>query len=196
MKALPLIAILVLGLTIGYVWYVQEMPKNTQEEVETPESGAPDPTEKWETYQNTAYSISFKYPDNYVVRDREVGNGERSHFTITLMDRKAVENIPEAGEGPTAITFDIFQNNLDKLSAENWIRNTSESNFKLSDGALHLTYIGGAEGLYYAWDGLYQGLSIVVPHGGDILMVSVTYDSPDDQIFEDFNYLVDSVDFQ
>src|SRR3989344_1427909 len=83
-------------------------------------------------YSNATYGISFQYPDSYVLSERESGNGERAQHAITLMDKTAAANIPVGGEGPTAITIDIFQNNIDNQTVENWINNSSASNYKLS----------------------------------------------------------------
>ena len=139
------------------------------------------------TYANASYGISFAYPDTYVLEEREVGNAERYHFAITLMDRIASENIPQNGEGPTSITIDIFQNNLDKLSTEAWVKGNSNSNFKLSaDGLLTSTTVAGREALHYTWDGLYRGESTVFAHKDNIVMLSVTYLSPTDTIVSNF----------
>src|SRR3989338_6659746 len=111
-------------------------------------------------YDNATYGISFKYPENYVLSERNTGNGERASHNITLMDKTDAANIPVGGEGPVAITVDIFQNNLDTQTVENWINNSSASNYKLSpDGALSPATVGGASALAYGWDGLYRGAS-------------------------------------
>lgn len=147
-----------------------------------------------DVYQNEAYGISFKYPDTYVLQEREVGNGERAHYAVVLIDRVALANIPEAGEGPPTITIDIFQNNLDKQSVEGWIQNTSESNFKISlDRTLTPTSVGGASAQKYTWDGLYRGDSVVFAHRENIVMASVMYPTPRDQIRADFFDILSSI---
>lgn len=145
-------------------------------------------------YQNSTYGISFKYPDTYALQAREVGNGERYHYSIVLIDKVALANLPQAGEGPPTITIDIFQNNLDNLFVEEWIRNTSDSNFKISlDGILTPTRVGGADAVTYFWDGLYRGQSVVLAHKGNILMLTVTYNASSDQIRADFSQMLSSV---
>src|SRR3989344_6700610 len=75
------------------------------------------PVDTGEIYTNTKHGISFTYPNTYVLEEREVGNGERWHDNVTLMDREAAVNIPQNGEGPPTITIDFFQNNLDTQTA-------------------------------------------------------------------------------
>ena len=173
-----IIAIVILVALGGAYWYVNQSPEMPSETL---------------AYANSAYGISFSYPDTYVLEEREVGNGERYHYAITLMDKVAAANIPQNGEGPPAINVDIFQNNLDDLTAAEWVENDSRSNFKLSpDGTLAPVIVADAEGLLYAWYGLYRGNSIVFAHGDNIIMLSVSYLTPDDAILSDFAGLVAS----
>ncbi len=145
-------------------------------------------------YENAQYGITFSYPDSYSIDGREVGNGERGHFAITLIAKKDKARVPTGGEGPPAITIDIYQNNLDKLSVENWIRNTSASNFKLSlNGKLTPIVAAGVKGFYYQWDGLYRGESTVIAHEGNILVFTATYLDAGDQIRTDFGQILSSV---
>ncbi len=138
-------------------------------------------------YTNVEHGISFTYPDTYILNEMEVGNGERWHYNITLIDKEAAANVPQNGEGPISITIDIFQNNLDKLTIAEWVNNVSYSNFKLIlGGALTSITLADKEALAYTWDGLYRGDSIVFEHDGNIVMLSVTYLSPEDDIISDF----------
>ncbi len=139
------------------------------------------------------------YPQNYFVTEKEVGNGERRQHLIML-----VEDIPGnrdllegkiVGEGPTAITFDVFQNNFEKLSAVQWIKGNSNSNFKLSDGTYKKTTVAGAEAVSYTWDGLYRGDSTVFEHKQNIIMATVTYLESDDDIRVVFGEVMKSLSF-
>ena len=146
------------------------------------------------TYANSVYGISFSYPAGCVLDEREAGNGERSRYVITLISGEALANIPQDGEGPPAITIDIFQNNLDKQKVEEWIRGNSFSNFKLSpDDALASTTVAGRDAYAYTWDGLYRGESTVFAHKDNIIMASVTYLSPEDAIRPDFFQILASL---
>jgi hypothetical protein len=149
-------------------------------------------------YTNTQYGILFEYPTTYAVREKEVGNSERRHYSIALISKTWLANQPpEAGEGPTAITFEIYQNNLDKISLEDWVRGANDSNFKLSpDGTLSKVPVAGTQALFYRWDGLYRGESYALAHKGTIIVISVTYDSPTDPIHQDFQSVLSSLDLQ
>src|SRR3989344_2692375 len=137
-------------------------------------------------YRNPTYSISFQYPDRYELREREAGTQERYHYSITLIDKEAFPEIPQNGEGPPAITVDIFQNNLDTLLIEQWVHGTNDSNFKLSpDDALTSTTVAGVPALSYTWDGLYLGRSVVLSHKDNIVVLSVQWLTEEDAIIED-----------
>jgi hypothetical protein len=146
------------------------------------------------TYLSSIYGISFSYPETYALQEREVGNGERYHYVITLIDKDALANVPVDGEGPPAISIDIYQNNLDKQKAEEWIRGSGFSNFKLSpDGAIRTTTAAGVPAYSYTWDGLYRGESVVFAHKGNIIMASVSYLSAEDAIRSDFSNILASL---
>ena len=145
-------------------------------------------------YSNSEYGISFKHSAAYAVEEKEVGNGERRHYAITLIDKNWLANPPEAGEGPPAISIDIHQNNLDKLSVENWVRSMSFSNFKLSpDGKISTVSVAGTQASYYHWDGLYQGESYALAHRENIVVFSTTYNAESDQIRKDFAQVLSSL---
>ena len=116
-------------------------------------------------YSSEAYGVSFEYPDTYVLEEREVGSGERLRHSITLVSKSDAAEERANSEGPTAITVDIFQNNLDQDPVADWILKNSFSNFKLSvDGVLTPETVDGAPAFSYTWDGLYRGDSVVFPH--------------------------------
>ncbi|PIR83662.1 hypothetical protein COU18_03200 [Candidatus Kaiserbacteria bacterium CG10_big_fil_rev_8_21_14_0_10_51_14] len=145
-------------------------------------------------YENSEYGIRFKYPASYKVQEHEVGNSERGHYAIVLIDKEALANLPEAGEGPTVMSVDIYQNNLDQLSLENWIRGINDSNFKLSiDGKLSSTSVAGVSAYFYRWDGLYRADSYALAHKDNIVVFSATYLGEKDQIRKDFEKVMDSV---
>ena len=144
-------------------------------------------------YSNPEYGISFSYSTKYVLIERDApGGGLRKHHTITLIHKNDLP-IPELGEGPQAITVDIYQNNLDAQTGEHWIRNSNESNFKLSEGRLATTTIDGFESLSYRWSGLYEATSIVTAKPNWIYMFTVTYLEMGSQIIQDFVYIKDAM---
>jgi hypothetical protein len=144
-------------------------------------------------YSNATYGISFTYPATYILNETEAaGSAERTHHVITLM-RKEDLPLPEAGEGPPSITIEVYQNNLDKQTTEDWIRNTSASNFKLGEGVLASTTISGLPALSYRWSGLYEGTTIVLARSSRVYVFSVTYLEMGAPIIQDFVAIRDSV---
>ncbi len=149
--------------------------------------------EHMNTYNSGKYGLEFKYPDGYVLTERETGNAERARYTVTLV-REEDSIPPRNGEGPTAITFDIYQNNLDKQTPLDWLKNTDNSNFKLSDGKYSTTTVGGVEGLSYSWSGLYEANAIVFPHKENIVAATVTFITPEDENIDVFADIVESIE--
>lgn len=160
------------------------------------------PTVVLKEYVSTHHTLSFKYHDSYYLEEKEVGNGERSHHFISLTEdteenKQVREGTAPPREGPTAITVDIFQNNLDNMNAEKWITETNNSNFKLSpDGILTKATVGGKEATSYRWSGLYEGKSVVVATPEFVYMFSVSYLTPEDVILRDFDALLATVNVQ
>ncbi len=130
-------------------------------------------------YRNDAYGVSFSYPEGYVLQEGEHGSAHRAHYAVTLIREE--DSAPrENSEGPTAISVDIYQNNLDQQQLVSWLKGTNDSNFKLSDGTYASTTVDGVEAVQYRWSGLYEGETTAFRHNGNIIAVSVTYITPQD----------------
>lgn len=143
-------------------------------------------TSSYVNYVNNEYGISFSYPNTYVLNEIDAdGSGMRKHHIITLINKSDLPP-PVNGEGPTSITIDIYQNNLDKQKTEQWIKNTSASNFKLSNGNIATTTINGTPALSYRWSGLYEGTTVVTSNDNWVYAISVTYMEMGAQIIQDF----------
>jgi hypothetical protein len=146
-------------------------------------------------YSNAEYGFSFQYPDSLVLQEREAGNGERRHTSITLMDKEALANVPSAGEGPPSVSIDVFQN-LERSSVISWIRGSNESNFKLShSGTIATTTIADQLAFQYEWDGLYRGESVATARGNAIIVISGTYLNLDDAIRSHYASILQSFRF-
>jgi hypothetical protein len=130
-------------------------------------------------YSSDTFGISFYYPDGYELSEAERGTAERGHYSIVLVrDEDRVP--PVNGEGPTSITIDIYENNIDKQTLVGWLNNSSASNFKLSNGTYATTSVASVPAVTYAWSGLYEGKTTAFVHGTNIIALSVTHMSPDD----------------
>ncbi|HEY9584812.1 MAG TPA: hypothetical protein VJI33_04555 [Candidatus Paceibacterota bacterium] len=181
---LIIIAVLILIGAGFYFWTKKETAEN-------PSPLSPIVTDD-NNYKNNTYNFSFSYPETYIIDEGEVGNGERSHYTITLSPKDAFP-LPAGGEGPPTITIDIYQNDLDNLTLDSWLRNTNFSNFKLSDGKYTDTTVSGTPAIRYHWSGLYEAETFAFIHKKSIIAVSGMYLSPEDEIVKDFNSLVSSI---
>jgi hypothetical protein len=142
-------------------------------------------------YTNELLGLSFQYPGSYVIRENEVGNAERGHFVVTLVPEGALP-LPEAGEGPPAITIEVFQN-IESYSLMDWLRGSSASNFKLSDGTYVEATIGTVPAVAYSWSGLYATDSLAFLHRGHIFFISAGYITAEDTIRTDFLNLLASL---
>lgn len=147
------------------------------------------------TYYDERYGIAFNFPDNYDVQEHDSTGAGAKHHTIVVGDKGALAGAPANSEGPPVITIDIFPN-PGNPGAEKWIKATNESNYKLSpDGVLTATKVAGYDAIAYVWDGLYRSTTIVFPHKSQMYMLSVGYNSPTDQIRQDFPKVVASIQF-
>jgi len=154
----------------------------------------------YQKYILNDFGVHFAYPKNYFLVEKQINTVSRRHFQVTLLEdtpenRLLVEGKLPGREGPPAITIDTFQNNLDRYTGEDWIRRTSFSNFKLGNGVLEETLLGGEEAFAYSWSGLYEGRSVVRADENNVYMFSVTYLAPSDQIVKNFNSILQTVEF-
>lgn len=140
-------------------------------------------------YLNPVMGISFTYPAEYVITERDGGDDTGIYSSATLAIEK---EMPEQtnSEGPTSIIFTSYQNNLAALTPEAWAKKTAESNFSLNGATTSPMMIDGKEAFTYTWDGLYHGMSGVIQHGDWILVASVTMTDKDDDIVEDFQEIM------
>jgi hypothetical protein len=152
-----------------------------------------DENSAFQKYSNSEYGLSFTYPSNYLLEESDsLGSGMRKHHIINLINKKDLP-APEGGEGAPSIIIGIYQNNLDKQTTEQWIRNSSDSNFKLGEGRLSTTTISGLPALSYRWSGLYEGTTIAVAEPNWVYSFTVDYLEMGDQIVQDFVSVRDSI---
>lgn len=187
LRSLILIVLAVVIVGAGaYAFFAKKALSPTDDQVQMPSDS--------ESYSDADHGISFSYPEGYVKTEQEVGNGEREHHMIMLV-RKGDEIAPEGGEGPVAITIDIYNNSVDKLSVMDWMKNTNQSNFKLGPGTYDTEQVAGETAYSYTWSGLYEGRTTVLAHGTDIVAISVTYMDPSDDILVAYGDVVSSIRF-
>jgi hypothetical protein len=189
--AASVLALILIGAGVVYVFSDEEAGNGTP---------TPNVTTEELDYSSAAYGLAFSYPAKYFVTEYDSGTPQRSRHSIVLLEdtpftRDLVAGKVPGTEAPPGITVDIFDNALDRTALRAWVEGNANSNFKLSiDGKLASTSIHGKEALSYTWDGLYRGDSVVVAHKSNIIMFSVTYHSPDDEVRDDFENVLSSVE--
>lgn len=153
------------------------------------------------TFSSEKLAFSFSYPEKYFLTEEEVNVPQRYHARLMIIEdnegnRALLDGSGPAGELPSAIMVDIYQNDLDKQTAEQWVKNTSDSNFKLGTGNLATTTIGGLAGVIYNWSGLYEADAVVLANEKYVYMFTGTYIAREDTIRGDFAALVSSARFE
>ncbi len=136
------------------------------------------------SYENQQFGVSFTYPEGYVLTERSL----EDRYAITVV-REEDALPPENGEGPTAITVEVFTN---ASTTEDWLA-TNASNYQLGGGTYLETSVASAPALRYGWSGLYEGETTAFVHEGRVIAVSVTYLTPQDQIRADYEALLASM---
>ncbi len=146
------------------------------------------------TYVSDTFGIAFSYPEGYVMKEIDADTKERRHTTITLV-RQEEQLPPENGEGPPGIALDFYQNDLDRMTLNGWL-NTAPSNFKLGSGAYASTTVAGIEAVQYRWSGLYEGETTAFLHKDNVVAVSVTFFSPEDELVAVYRALVRTLELR
>ena len=145
-----------------------------------------------QTYSNEASGITFSYPLNYALSESDVGSGKAQHHNVILVDKSATKSVKD-GEGPPAITLDIYLNSED-IELKDWLQRHPESNYATAlSGTYATTTVSGAEAAAYSWDGLYQGLSVAVVHRASVLLFSATFITPEDATRKDLAGVISSL---
>jgi hypothetical protein len=185
MKILGYILVLVLIAAGG--WYLFSTLPATEE------------TEMIE-YSSGKLGLAFTFSSDYMLQEHAEEGGEREQYSIVLAEdteenRRVFAGEEPGREGPPTITISIFQNNLDHYTTRGWIRDTSFSNFKLSDGELREATVNGEPALAYGATGLYENDNVVIARDDFVYMFTVFYLLPDDKIRADFGELLDTVRF-
>lgn len=174
---LAVVVIIVLASLIFYAWTGQAPTGNSGQ-----------------TYFSTTTALSFNYPSHYRLTERDLSTPARQHYYLILTDGRLPEP-PVGGEGPTAISIEIYQNNLDQQTIKDWVVGTDQSNYKLSpDGRLTEFTFDGWPAVSYEWDGLYRGETVAVATPKYVYAFSVTTLAPTDDIRRDFYRLLEMVD--
>jgi len=159
-------------------------------------------------YSDKEYPLSFSYNtglnkyaffvDNHLalVRKSEP-NVLRILVLIEESENDKLEEDIKNGvprEGPPALTIFIV-NNKEKLTLESWLNKSSISNFSQRIGEVTERVVAQNPALSYRSDGLYTNETVVRREGDYIYVFNVTFNSGEDNIYKDFNNLLNTVQF-
>lgn len=145
-------------------------------------------------FEDAHIGLRFVYPNTYVATTTHLGNAEREWHQVTLLPAGYVP--PQGGEGPPAITVQDIPNPED-VGLEAWIKGDARSNWKLAadPGGLGSTRVGGEYAMAYKHSGLYETSAVAVAKNGKIYLFEAGWLTPQDQIRQDFDALLESVEF-
>jgi len=154
----------------------------------------PGTTEKMKEYKSDKFGFSFSYPETYILTEKEVGDSNRKYTALVLIHKSDAE--PRVnGEGPTAITYEIYTNVLDQ-NVKEWLIFSNQSNYNLKKAPYVETAIGGLSAIDYKWSGLYEGETTAFNFEDFIIAFSVTYFEESDQIVKDYAKIKETLTFQ
>lgn len=145
-----------------------------------------------QTYSSRDHDFTFPVPKGYsYIEAKDPTSGRES----IIVSRTKDKDVPEAGEGPTAVSVDVFTK-PSSLDPQAWVRSNNVSNFNLAVGDMGETSVDGVEALAYEWDGLYRGRSVVFEYNGNIILISGTYLETSDPIYKYFDEVVSSFELE
>lgn len=139
-------------------------------------------------YSNGVYGISFSYPEGYLLSEQS----DEDAYRITLIHKEDAVPVVGGGEGPRAITLEIYPH-TPGLDLTGWLRSTPQSNVSLGSGEITSFDLYGTPAAEYSWSGLYEGRTIAFLHEERVYVVSVTYNSPQDPIVGAYVSLLSSL---
>lgn len=151
--------------------------------------------EGYEEYTDEKVGLTFEYriaPNGYTLVENDEQMNE--NLSLTLMNTEEYEELlasEDPREGPTAISIQVFDRSPQTALLE-WLESTDASNYELGDGDISPEEISGVTGFSYRWSGLYEGRSVALPYADNVVIISVTYMTPEDVIIDDYNDLLDS----
>ncbi|MBP9710921.1 MAG: hypothetical protein KBD50_01515 [Candidatus Pacebacteria bacterium] len=148
-------------------------------------------------YGSLEHHLAFVYPANYELKEFPLKNEADEWTAITLIDKEILKSAIENGasEGPPTIAIQIFPNPTN-ITAEEWIKGSRFSNYGFSTNTTFATTtIGGQPAFGYIYSGLYSTDVLVVSHNSKIYMFLADWIAEDDKNRQDFDPIIESVQF-
>lgn len=138
-------------------------------------------------YENHALGVSFRYPAGHIVEAYDRSTPNRIHWQLLVAPdteeyRALKEGKLPGREWPNMVTLDIYDNRFEAAPLQEWIRGNAESNWKLGDGTLATTTLGGHAAFRYQFDGLYLSEAVAASANGLIYLLAFGVLGEDDPI--------------
>ncbi len=145
-------------------------------------------------YTSSDYGVSFNYPSNYFLEEKNVESTSGNHQIVVLTeDTEENKDIREGNspgrEGPTSIMLSVYTN-PDSKPLDAFIKDSADLSYQFADRKVSTTSISALETYESTWSGLYEGKSYLVSRGQFVYTVSVTWLDPSDKILTDFADMV------
>lgn len=156
---------------------------------------------EFQRYFNADSGLSFAYrinPDGYTLIEHSPGEEVidptlEKHMTLFDIDEyQEALSATEPREGPPGITIMVF-GNTEGLSAEKWLSEHARVANFMEGTEFETVSIGGAEGVRFLADGLYQNDVVILDNNSNIYLFSGAFNSPEDQIREDYIEFLNTV---
>jgi hypothetical protein len=153
------------------------------------------------TYSESSVGLEFDYEvgqNGYVLM--EAGEEDPNIIkNITLMrvaDSESMSSDPDfVGEGPAAISINVFENTAKQFPLSWAMENNAYSNYNLKTEENLEMVVGGANAISYLADGLYPSQNVVVAHGSYMYVFTGQYMEVGNKMHKDFSNLINSIKF-
>lgn len=131
--------------------------------------------------------VAFRYPAGHLVEVIDRSTPQRLHYQIVVAPDTDEYRALKAGnlpgrEWPNLVTIDVYDNRFEQVALADWITKRGESNWKLGDGALAETTLGGHLAYRYRYDGLYRTDAVAAVAYDFVYLFSYGMISDDDPI--------------
>jgi len=158
------------------------------------------------TYENVELSIRFSYPDSYfLIEYMNATSSQNLHQQLLLSPDGALSGAMQNNtttttvlnlkESAKVIAIDILGRG-EEVDIADWVRtNATTSYFAFSDKKLESASVGNKKIVSYNWSGESDANTLALIHNGRVFLLSVVYESPSNDIRNDFISFLSTMEF-
>ncbi len=157
-----------------------------------PQTPMPQAPQSTHDYTDEYIGIAFNYPtDRYDIF--EIADAGREWGGQVLVFLPKGYQAPVGGEGPPTITITTYP--VQDKTLQQWLESDPRSNWQLlvDDRASRPTTVDGKQAVWYHHTGLYENDAVAVLHSNNAIVFSVGYLAPTDQVRQDFNAVMETM---